>query len=695
MPRPPALGYQPGIDGLRALAVSAVVMYHAQQNMPSSWLPGGFLGVEVFFAISGYLITTLIAIEHERTGTIDVRRFWVHRARRLLPALLCILVVTVAIVGVGGRFNDSWREHVGSFRAMWLSAWVYFTNWYQIIAGLDYGASVGRPPLLRHLWSLAVEEQFYIFWPMVLWVLLRCFRSRSGQRGVGFAFALLAAATAAATALLYQPTNLGRINVLYLSTPTRASGLLLGAALALLWQPWRNHKAGATHHGRLMDLAGAIGLGVLAWSFLRWHLTVEGEAGTAGYDLLFRGGFLLIDAATLLLVVTAMHPGSFLGRRVLGSAPLVWIGKRSYGLYLWHWPVFQLTRPLGDQSLLDVTTPDLNLAWLPVLVIRLLITLVLTELSYRFLEMPIRHGALNTWWRSDRQVRLRRTSVAAAVCLPLLALVTVATTMSFGATDQLAADALCNERPEACGEPEEGDSDGQGLTIIETTEPSVADPPSDTTGGRVDDTAPSIPTSSVAGTAGTTTVDPAPSSTRLRSNLPALVIGDSVMFGASGALRRAGLVVDVRINRGFAAAYSLVLDHRRQRHLGDIVVLGLGTAGGISKSQVTKLMSALTSVPHVVFITPQAGGRSFELRSREVLLQAVSDYPNVSVIDWQQIAEPLMKFHEGASGVSFNDLYSYRDKVHLVANGRRFYGDLIIAEVRRLSAPGPGPTSTA
>ena len=438
-----------------------------------------------------------------------------------------------------------------------------------------------------------------------------------------------------------------------------------------------------------MDAAALLGLGLLGWSFLRWHLTVEGETGTTGYGLLFRGGFLIVDMATLLLVVAAMHPGSIIGRRVLGSTPLVWLGKRSYGFYLWHWPVFQLTRPLGDQSVLNATAPDLHVSWLAALAIRLLITVALTEVSYRFLEMPVRNGALGTWWRRHERGPLWRTSVSATVCLPVLALVAVASTISFGATDQLAVDALCNEHPETCGDtaadsslPEsqavaDKDSGDQGSTTTEY--------------GTGEQTGDSTSTSAAGGAAGsteTTTSDTPSTDVRQPSNLRALVIGDSVMLGASGALRRAGLIVDARINRNFSAAASLVVERRRkQQHLEDIVVIGLGTAGGISQAQVTKLMSTLTSVPHVVFITPEAGGRSFESRSRAVLLQTAQDYPNVSIIDWQQIAQPLMKYHQGAPGVSFEDLYFYRDQFHLVSKGRRYFADLILAEVQRLSAP--------
>src|SRR5689334_22614286 len=166
----PKLEYQPGLDGLRALAVVAVMLYHAQQNMPSSWMPGGFVGVEVFFVISGYLITLLLISEHQRTNRVDLKQFWSRCARRLLPALFALLIVTMGIVSIGGHYSASLSEHVKAFRGTWTSAWFYVTNWYQIITGLNYADQHGRPPLVRHLWSLAVEEQFYLVWPVVMWL---------------------------------------------------------------------------------------------------------------------------------------------------------------------------------------------------------------------------------------------------------------------------------------------------------------------------------------------------------------------------------------------------------------------------------------------------------------------------------------------------------------------------------------------
>jgi peptidoglycan/LPS O-acetylase OafA/YrhL len=275
----PKLQYQPGLDGLRAIAVVAVMLYHAQMNQPTSWMPGGFVGVEVFFVISGYLITLLLISEHLRTQRIDFKQFWLRRARRLLPALFALLVVTMGIVGIGGHYSESLREHVHPFRGTWASAWGYATNWYQIFAGLNYADKEGRPPLVRHLWSLAVEEQFYLLWPLIMAFVLW----RWGRRlpKVGVAFIVVSLAITVGTALAYQPVDaptedlvkqhVNRDNFLYLSTITRASGLLLGAALAIFWRPWLMRSAGVRHWRARLDVLAFAGLGALVLMCATFH----------------------------------------------------------------------------------------------------------------------------------------------------------------------------------------------------------------------------------------------------------------------------------------------------------------------------------------------------------------------------------------------------------------------------------------
>ncbi|HEY0738624.1 MAG TPA: serine hydrolase [Herpetosiphonaceae bacterium] len=360
--------YLPGLDGVRALAVIAVLLYHA--DLPIS---GGFLGVESFFVLSGFLITSLLLAEWNQHSRIDLREFWLRRARRLLPALFVMLLGTLLIAAVLLRGE---RIELG---ADMLAALGYVMNWRLIASGQAYFDPLVRPSLLQHLWSLAVEEQFYLLWPLIFFAGMRLLRKKG--------FLLLVLVTAIGSAMLmawlYQPG--GDPSRIYYGTDTRAGGVLLGAALALVWTPTGATTERSRRLAWLLDGAGLLALVALIACFI-WV--------SERHSLLYRGGFTLIDILTLIVIAALTHPGARIMPRLLGLAPLRWIGLRSYGLYLWHWPIFMVTRPLIDLPL-DV---------LPALGLRLAITIVLVELSYRYVEMPFRHGAagriMSHWWQT-------------------------------------------------------------------------------------------------------------------------------------------------------------------------------------------------------------------------------------------------------------------------------------------------------
>jgi peptidoglycan/LPS O-acetylase OafA/YrhL/lysophospholipase L1-like esterase len=361
--------YRPGLDGLRALAVGAVVAYH----LDLGWAQGGLLGVGVFFTLSGYLITDLLLGQYERTGSLQLGDFWLRRARRLLPALFVMLAVVVAWVTLLDKsLLPAVRGAVGA------SA-VYMTNWWLIAQHSSYFAQFGPPSPLGHLWSLAVEEQFYLIWPWLLWLGLRWRRSGSGSyMSLAAASLLLAAASAVTMALLYQPGyDPTRV---YDGTDTRAFALLIGAALAFVW-PSRRLRDTMTSRARWsLDGAGLAGLAVFA--VLMWR--------TSQYSpFLYRGGMVLLAFATALMVAAAASPASRFGR-ILGWEPLRWLGVRSYGIYLWHFPIIVLTTPADGGD-----TPRRA-------VLQVAATIGCAALSWRYVEEPIRHGALSRWWAQIR-----------------------------------------------------------------------------------------------------------------------------------------------------------------------------------------------------------------------------------------------------------------------------------------------------
>jgi len=336
MNREQSLRYLPGLDGLRAVAVIAVILYHANK----SWLSGGFLGVEVFFVISGYLITMLLINESQENGKINFRAFWMRRARRLLPALWTLLM------GVTTYCALFERDTLGNLRGDVVAAFVYGFNWFQIWVGTSYFSAFGFVPL-RHLWSLAVEEQFYLVWPVLIAVVLKVFGRRPLLLGTLFFAASIAVSIYVAKtfepgangSVLETPDHyialfghaVSKVDFLFLGTLGRSGGLLIGSALAFWWKPSmfnNDHPTSERHFVSVVGWVGVLGLGAMMWSF---HDVVEGGAdgGTSGYAPLFQGGFLLVGLASIAIIAAAVHPHTVLAKRVLGNPVLVYIGQRS------------------------------------------------------------------------------------------------------------------------------------------------------------------------------------------------------------------------------------------------------------------------------------------------------------------------------------------------------------------------------
>jgi peptidoglycan/LPS O-acetylase OafA/YrhL/lysophospholipase L1-like esterase len=385
MPEPVRAGqrYMPGLDGLRAIAVLAVIAFHEQLG----WAPGGLLGVGVFFTLSGYLITDLLLGQWAARGRIALADFWARRARRLLPALFVMVAVITAWVTL---FD---RTRLATLRGADAAAATYSSNWYLIIQGQSYFSRFAPPQPLDHLWSLAVEEQFYLVWPWLLLAgLLLVRKIRRGRPGGVAWLALptlaLAAGSALAMLALYHP-GLDPTRV-YEGTDTRAAGLLIGAALAMAW-PSRRAAPGRTARG-LLDAGGFAGLAVIA--LMIWR--------TGQYSpFLYRGGLVLLSFASAAVIAAVAVPSALTGR-VLGCRPLRWLGVRSYGIYLWHYPVIVLTTPA------NATENLARAAW------QTAATIVVAAVSWRYIEEPIRRGALARIWKQVRASTARPAGAHAA-----------------------------------------------------------------------------------------------------------------------------------------------------------------------------------------------------------------------------------------------------------------------------------------
>ena len=631
------LTYMPSLDGIRALSVLAVIIYHANKM----WLPGGFLGVEVFFVISGYLITLLLLAESEKNGSISLKEFWWRRARRLLPALW---VVVLGVVVFAALFQ---REMLGTLRGDVIAALLYGFNWFQIWVGTSYFTSFEFVPL-RHLWSLAVEEQFYLIWPVVMLIV-----AKFGKRRLPIVSAVffgLAVVLAIYTALVYQPgtiSNIGdtpnqfmslfgqpvsRIDFLFLGTLTRSSGLLLGAALAIWWRPWllQNSRAGAN---KLFDFIGIGGLAALALMMWRFQTVIEGtDEGTVGYDFLFRGGFFLTDLASLAVIAAAVHPSSKILARSLSNPVLVWLGRRSYGFYLFHWPVFQFYRRFAGKGLTPYE-----------FVVLVLFALALTELSYRYIETPVRQGAVSRWWAEFRQpafgaqlVRRQRRIVLAAVAslLPVFGVVSLAT--AGVQLDEIAQNL----------------SDNEGNTVDVLG------------GGQSDDAGVAATVSTIAGqiATATTTLDGQP--------IDVLAIGDSVMLGAANVLTDRGVTVDAVKSRPYRQALEIANYMKSVNRLGSVVIIHLGTNNTVDESTLDEIMVPLKDVPLVLFVTVHVPSEVRQNTNNRRINELTSRYENVKVLDWYSIALAHPE-------------YLYSDKIHIRPEGQKVYADLMMQAIGR------------
>jgi len=622
MPEPVRGGqrYMPGLDGLRAVAVLAVIAYHLQ--LP--FAPGGLLGVGVFFTLSGYLITDLLLGQHAASGQIRLTDFWLRRARRLLPALFVMLAVVAAWVALLDR------AQLPGLRPAMAAAAGYVSNWWLIAQHSSYFARFGPPSPLGHLWSLAVEEQFYLIWPWLLLLGLRAAPGRRGRYWLAAATLALAAASAAEMALLYHPGyDPTRV---YDGTDTRAFALMIGAALAFAW-PSRLLRSDLGTRGRwLLDGAGAAGLiGIL---LLVWR--------TGQYSpFLYPRGMVLLSAATAAVVAASASPASRVGR-ALGWGPLRWLGVRSYGIYLWHYPIIVLTTPAdGSESLARGAA-------------QLAASVAAAALSWRFIEEPIRHGAIGRLW-----ARLRGGGWRAVPGQGWAAL---------GATSVAAAIAACGLA---------------GLVPAVSPGTPVVSAASSLLGSSADqtvDTSPSAPSSFGPPAPPAAPGSGAPLLTSCRS---VVHIGDSTSDGLvlpayqpDPALRIAAQYRRVGVTRfipevsgarsivetwhGFPNGYTVARQLIAQGYQGCwVIALGTNDAADVAvgsnvglPARIQRMMSLIGDQPVLwVNVTSLVASGPYADRNMQqwdqALLQACPSYPDMRVYDWAAVAKPSWFIPDG------------------------------------------------
>ena len=543
--------YIPAIDGLRAVAVIAVMFYH----LGFSWIPGGFLGVDLFFVISGYVITRLLLDSIAQSGGLDLRGFYIARARRLLPALLFMLISTTIAIGI---WAPDTIKRLLTDTPFSLSGTM---NWWLVAHHQDYFESIGRPPLLQHTWSLAVEAQFYLVWPLILYFILKQF----GKKHIPLAS--LAIAAASGITLLFvsfslDASNASKVSHVYFGTDTHSIGLFLGAALAVSWIPQNFTKTVSKKAQDFIDGVGFIGfIGILA-AFLFIDET---------QPTLYKIAFPLAGLCGAAIIMSVVHPASRFAP-VLQNPVFLWIGERSYSIYLWHWVIFQVTRPSVDLA---------GKEW-ALYALRILIVLALSDISLRYVELPIRRGVIQYWLKGlkyrtkkERTQQTRTFSVITAVVLLLAAVVSVR------------AIGIANEQR-------------QKLEASLTAKPAAI---------------------SEAATGGL------------------WLTGDSVILGIRAKLSETHpiSVMNARIGRQAPELLSVIV-HDKSQAADAPVILDLGNNNALTREQTIAIFEAVKDQPQIIVVNT-AVPRPWREGNNALINEIASQYPRVTIIDWNSISE--------------------------------------------------------
>ena len=555
MAAPKGIRYIPAIDGLRAIAVIAVMLYH----LGFTWIPGGFLGVDLFFVISGYVITRLLLDSIQRSGGLDLRGFYIGRIRRLVPPLIFMVIVTAIFVGVWAP--DSMRRFLTDAPF----ALTGLMNWWLVFKHQDYFESFGRPPLLQHTWSLGVEAQYYLVWPLILYFVLKVF----GKKVIPTAALSIATFSGIALFLASIKADISStqdISHVYFGTDTHSIGLFLGSALAVSWIP-QNLRVNIEKRAQdFIDFIGVFGLIGLLSSFLFIQ-----EADPTAYRI----AFPLVGIFGSAIIMSVVHPASRFAP-LLQNSFLVWVGERSYAIYLWHWIVFQVTRPAQD---LEGSTWALY-------TFRILVVFALADISQRWIEVPVRNGAISNWLRGmkyrTKEVQRRQKATAGLVTLALLATVGIVSNNAIAIADRN------NEVVKQMFK------DDQVSTI-----------------SKVDGL---------------------------------WVIGDSVILGIRNELESKSHIglINARVGRQASELLS-VIKHDKSKMIGMKTVINLGNNNRLTTTEISEIFLELKDQPLVIVVNT-AVPRAWRDENNQMIQTEADKYPNFRVVDWALKSENHPEF---------------------------------------------------
>lgn len=594
--------YLPSIDSLRALAVLAVIIYHVDVN----YLPGGFLGVDLFFVLSGYLISSLIIKEYKKTGSVNLYNFYIRRARRLLPAVYFMITVGLVVMVL---FNEVLlrKSHLDA-----IFGYIYSSNWWYMFHKLDYFDSFGAQSPFKHLWSLAIEEQFYMIFPLLFLLVNRKKKSKDGtyKLNKNFLYVVLGLIIVSLIAhiLLFDINNISRI---YFGTDTRAFSLLVGVVGAILYPMERLHAKVTLQQNMIYSVVSLLSISTLITVMIY----------TSEYNTwLYRGGFLLVAVLGLIVIISSGKQHTLMSR-LLSFKPVVFIGKISYSLYLWHFPVLVLTTPVSE-----IGNPNIYFV-----ILRVILTFVVAIVSYVFVETPIRKLGFKKYVSVIFKKMIKRSRKSRRVFASTATVVSLLFVMGII---------------------------GKGVPFISTAFVKEMEVNKETqfvnNGNNKENKEDQNNDSNKENKDNNENKDEKNNAEKKYNSV--VVMGDSLTVDIGEKFQELypGAVIDGKIGRQLYVAVEEAKSYSKYNNENSAIIFQLGTNGPFTESQIEELVKVFDKAD-IYFVNIKVP-RAWEKTVNTALKQAQEKYPNVNIIDWYSVAN------------SSKDLFE-PDRVHLNKNG--------------------------
>ena len=594
--------YLPSIDSLRALAVLAVIIYHVDVN----YLPGGFLGVDLFFVLSGYLISSLIIKEYKKTGSVNLYNFYIRRARRLLPAVYFMITIGLVVMVL---FNEVLlrKSHLDA-----IFGYIYSSNWWYIFHKLDYFDSFGAQSPFKHLWSLAIEEQFYMIFPLLFLLVNRKKKSKDGtyKLNKNFLYVVLGLIIVSLIAhiLLFDINNISRI---YFGTDTRAFSLLVGVVGAILYPMERLHAKVTLQQNMVYSVVSLVSIATLITVMIY----------TSEYNTwLYRGGFLLVAILGLIVIISSGKQHTLMSR-LLSFKPVVFIGKISYSLYLWHFPVLVLTTPVSE-----IGNPNIIFV-----ILRVILTFALATVSYVFVETPIRKLGFKNYINIIFKKLKKRSRRSRKVYAGIVSLVSILFLMGiFGKSVPFISTAFVKEM--------EANKETQFVNNGNNKE-NKEEQNNDSNKENKDNNE---------------NKDEKNNTEKKYSSV--VVIGDSLTVDIGEKFQELypGAVIDGKIGRQLYVAIEEAKSYSNYNNENSAIIFQLGTNGPFTESQIEELVKVFDKAD-IYFVNIKVP-RAWEKTVNAALKQAQEKHTNINIIDWYSVANSSKNLFEP-------------DRVHLNQNG--------------------------